>query len=120
MLNSIHTFTVTTLETFLKHTSFVKISHRGNGFGMENSLNAIENASFNNVAMIEFDVQLTKDNVCVLFHDKSTKRLFPNTNLCIYKTPFFELESQCGKNAITTLNTLFEKQYPCFYYLEIK
>lgn len=52
------------------------IAHRGlhNSKIPENTLSAINNAILNNVA-VEIDVQLTKDNVLVVFHDKNLFRL---------------------------------------------
>ena len=71
------------------------ISHRGNGFGyFENTLDAIGNAwNCKDIAGVEFDIQLTKDNVVVLFHDDTlTERTTTDAskhglqiNQCIYR-----------------------------------
>lgn len=50
-------------------------SHRGGGFeAPENSISAIRKAIENKVDYAEIDVQTTKDDVVVLFHDTNLKR----------------------------------------------
>ncbi|HUC95501.1 MAG TPA: glycerophosphodiester phosphodiesterase family protein [Candidatus Saccharimonadia bacterium] len=52
------------------------ISHRGAGsLAPENSLRSIQIAKKLNIFAIEIDIRLTKDNVVVIFHDKSLLRL---------------------------------------------
>ena len=63
----------------------VIIAHRGvhNNIDIpENSLLAFKEAIKNNLA-IELDVQLTKDNVLVVFHDNNLERMTKvNKNIC--------------------------------------
>ena len=55
------------------------ISHRGNCNGLtENTEKAFRQAITYNVDGIEADVQLTKDNVPVIFHDKISLKITKN------------------------------------------
>lgn len=69
------------------------IAHRGlhEGGFPENSLGAFSHA-INMGYIIEFDVQLTKDDVPVVFHDKNTLRMTGQNNL-ISETNFEQLSS---------------------------
>jgi len=51
------------------------IGHRGSGYHVENTLEAIQNAQHYGLDYAEIDVQLTKDGVPVLFHDGTLARL---------------------------------------------
>ena len=51
------------------------IGHRGSGYHVENTLEAIQNAQHYGLDYTEIDVQLTKDGVPVLFHDGTLARL---------------------------------------------
>lgn len=71
------------------------IAHRGihnNKDIPENSLLAFKTAVENNYA-IELDVQLTKDNVLVVFHDYDLKRM-TNKNGLIQDLTYKELQKQ--------------------------
>ena len=62
----------------------------------ENTLRALEAADEEKrYAFIEFDIQYTKDNRIVVFHDKRLFRLFGSMR-AIGKTPYAELESLTG------------------------
>ena len=55
---------------FVRSVPFVLVAHRGaSGQAPENTLSAIELAIESGVAMIELDIQLTKDDDLVVFHD---------------------------------------------------
>lgn len=64
----------------LTKTRFIVISHRGNGsHHMENTGEALRSQAMDpQVHGVEFDVQLTRDHVPVVFHDRDTIRLFPS------------------------------------------
>lgn len=58
------------------------ISHRGKidiNKNKENNLEAINNFMDSNIEMIEMDIQLTKDNNIILYHDKTIK-IYENEN----------------------------------------
>lgn len=58
------------------HYSFDVIGHRGaSGIAPENTLDAFDYCLRSNIDAIETDVQLTKDNVPVLFHDGTLDRM---------------------------------------------
>lgn len=55
---------------FVRSAPFVLVAHRGaSGQAPENTIAAISRAVESGVAMIELDIQLTKDNDLVVFHD---------------------------------------------------
>ncbi|MFW9930165.1 MAG: glycerophosphodiester phosphodiesterase [Candidatus Thorarchaeota archaeon] len=57
------------------------IAHRGaSGTLPENTLEAFWGAICANADIIEMDLQLTKDNEIVIFHDKTIERIFPELN----------------------------------------
>lgn len=59
------------------HSNPYIIAHRGfSSKYPENTILAI-NRSVGIADIVEFDVQLTKDRYVVLFHDETTKRIFP-------------------------------------------
>lgn len=59
-----------------------KIGHRGlKGIKLENSLEGIKEAVLCNLDMVEIDIQMTKDNKIVVFHDYDLKRIFNNKSL---------------------------------------
>lgn len=68
------------------------IAHRGihNKKHPENTLGAIKNAMLNNIA-VEIDVQLTKDNIAIVFHDKNLYRL-TKTNKELKQVNFNEIQ----------------------------
>lgn len=48
----------------------IKIAHRGHSYDKkDNSIMAFESAIEFNFDMIEFDIQLTKDNILIIYHD---------------------------------------------------
>lgn len=51
------------------------IGHRGGEYGVENTIESLMYAGNNGADYIEMDVLLTKDNVPVVIHDNSLKRL---------------------------------------------
>ena len=56
-------------------TDFVVIAHRGmRSHAPENTISAFKIALQNGFPHIELDVQLTADNVCVVFHDDNLDR----------------------------------------------
>jgi glycerophosphoryl diester phosphodiesterase len=62
-------------------TSFWKVAHRGwHKYHVENTLEAFRAAYEAGCYMVEFDVQLTRDGVPVVFHDDDCKRLAGKRN----------------------------------------
>ena len=51
------------------------IGHRGGEYGIENTIGTLIFAGLNGADYVEMDVLLTKDNVPVVIHDNSLKRL---------------------------------------------
>ena len=51
------------------------IGHRGGEYGVENTIGTILFAGINGADYVEMDVLLTKDNIPVVIHDNSLKRL---------------------------------------------
>lgn len=73
---------------------------------LENTLEAFENAINNNYA-IELDVQLTKDNKLVVFHDYNIKRM-TNKEAYIKDLTLSELKKIKLKESLSTIPTLDE------------
>ncbi len=98
------------------------IAHRGNCDGLpENSLSAFKRAIHYNADGIETDVQLTKDNIPVIFHDNTSfrltgrkKRIFSYT---LDDLQQFNLNNEKIPTLATTLE-LFSSSIPL--YIEIK
>ena len=84
------------------------IAHRGlHGNGIiENTLEAFENAIKNNYA-IELDVQLTKDNKIVVFHDNNVKRITGH-DLYVKDITLEKLKKLKIKESISVIPTLDE------------
>lgn len=85
-----------------------KISHRGyidNKFTMDNSYKSITNAINSNFDMIELDVQLTKDNIIVLYHDLFIANELEKLKM-ISDMNYSELKD--SKSHILTLDDLFK------------
>jgi len=61
--------------------SLVWVAHRGDCHSaIENTLASISAAIENGITHIEIDIQLTKDAVAVLFHDRNLKRMCKQNN----------------------------------------
>ncbi|OOB79282.1 MAG: hypothetical protein BEN19_07950 [Epulopiscium sp. Nuni2H_MBin003] len=76
----------------------IPFAHRGDiGYAPENTLPAFERAASLNCS-VELDIQFTKDNEVVVFHDKTLKRLGLGTNLVSYNTPISEMTWEFLKN----------------------
>lgn len=86
----------------------IKIAHRGlhNEEFPENSLGAFENACKFGFA-IELDVQLTRDNHVVVFHDDNLERLC-NVKKTIQNSTLSELQEYKLLNSSYTIPTLHE------------
>lgn len=84
------------------------IAHRGldNGSVPENSIQSFEKAIEHNYA-IELDVQLTKDNELVVFHDDNLERLTGDTR-DVKDVEYKELKSLKLENTQETIPTLKE------------
>ena len=84
------------------------IAHRGfSGKYPENTILAINN-SIGEADIVEFDVQITKDKYVVLFHDETTKRIFPEIReKRIQEIQYHELEKL---NASNWFSSKIEKQ----------
>ena len=98
------------------------IAHRGTCKGLpENSEAGLKQSIANNVDGLEIDVQLTKDNIPVLFHDSTSFRLTGRKKR-IFSYTFDELlQFDIEKEKITTLANLlklFRKKTSL--YIEIK
>lgn len=55
------------------------IGHRGSGYQVENTLEAVKDANDSKVDYAEIDIQLSSDNVPVVFHDMYLSRLSQKT-----------------------------------------
>lgn len=67
------------------------VAHRGDcQFGHENTLASVQGAIEHGCLAVEIDVQLTKDGVPVLFHDRDLKRM-ANQQGAIYQLTLAEL-----------------------------
>jgi glycerophosphoryl diester phosphodiesterase len=67
------------------------VAHRGDcQFDFENTIQSIITAIENGIKCIEIDIQLTKDGVPVLYHDRSLKRMAA-TNSPVAKLRFDEI-----------------------------
>lgn len=51
------------------------IGHRGSGYAVENTYDAIKNAAQYHANWAEIDIQLSKDGIPIVFHDASLSRL---------------------------------------------
>jgi glycerophosphoryl diester phosphodiesterase len=79
IFDKIHFLTCLVAMTHLSH-SMEFFGHRGaSATAPENTLLAIEKAIQSGVYGVEFDVQLTQDNVVVLAHDDTLERVATNT-----------------------------------------
>lgn len=58
----------------LMHRPWV-IGHRGSGYQVENTLEAVEDANHSKADYAEIDIQLSSDNVPIVFHDTHLSRL---------------------------------------------
>lgn len=95
----------------LMHRPWV-IGHRGSGYQVENTLEAIEDANASHADYAEIDIQLSSDNVPIVYHDTSLSRLSDKSGK-IGDYTAQELEqielSQNGKNSkIITLDRLIK------------
>lgn len=86
------------VEAFIKSGQII-IAHRGESFDApENTLAAINLAWERNAAAVEIDIQLSKDEQIVVFHDLKTKRI-GNRNKKVKKQTLAELrELDAGKH----------------------
>src|SRR5690606_38631376 len=72
---------------------FYKVAHRGwHKFHVENTLEAFRAAYLAGCHMVEFDVQLTRDGVPVIFHDDDCMRLMKRPGF-IFDMDWSELQS---------------------------
>lgn len=64
------------LKDFFKEVDFLIVAHRGSsGTAPENTLASFEQAINSNAHFIELDLQITRDNVPIVFHDKWISRI---------------------------------------------
>jgi len=109
------------------------IGHRGSGKGTgtstpENTIAAFERASLDGIPCVEFDVQLTKDGVPVIFHDSTLQRCTNGSGLLKEHTlsalkkldagngqtiPTFEELIRCAKEK--NLSLLCELKHPSHF-----
>lgn len=54
----------------------IAIAHRGSGFAPQNTVSAMELAIGEGALMLELDIQLTRDGVIILEHDKTYSRAY--------------------------------------------
>ena len=110
--------------------SFQWVAHRGfRNIYPENSMEAFRGAIQNGATMIEFDVQLSRDGVPIVFHDENLYRmcgLRKNINeLTCQKLEEMKLSSTVGDMSqearIPTLETVFKNfKANIYYYVELK
>ena len=77
-----------------KNSKTLVCSHIGqieNGSRAENNLENIKKLIDSNIDMVEIDIQITKDNVGVLFHDNSLDEKTNGTGTIQSKLPFLDL-----------------------------
>ena len=74
------------------------IGHRGGEYGVENTIGTILFAGTNGADYVEMDVLLTKDNIPVVIHDNSLKRL-ANLSQSISDLTFDEISKITIKSA---------------------
>ncbi len=96
----------------LVHKPWV-IGHRGSGYYVENSFEAVQDANMNGADFAEIDIQLSKDNVPMVFHDASLSRL-SDVNKAISDLTAQELETisiyeKNHESHIISLEHLIEK-----------
>lgn len=106
-----------------------EIAHRGfSGLFKDNSLKSFEKAISNNFDMIELDIQITKDNEIVIFHDtyisksgKSSNQNFSKTDHSFIVDLTLEEIKKIDRKIIS-LNEFFNKIDPLKnkIYLDIK
>ncbi|MCB0411285.1 MAG: hypothetical protein KDD22_02090 [Bdellovibrionales bacterium] len=85
------------------------IAHRGvhdNKDLIENTLPALQKAKDEGLYGIEFDIRWTADDVPVLCHDTTLRRLFPEASTPINDGTFKELKKQCPN--LTSLEEALE------------
>ena len=96
---------------YLKNKTPVAIAHRGgSNSGIENTLEAFENAINMGFNIIETDIQITKDKKLVVFHDLTLDRL-TNTKGLVKDKTWNELKKIkiLGKYSIPLLSDIFDK-----------
>ena len=72
---------------YLKNKTPLAIAHRGgSNSGIENTMEAFENAINMGFKSLETDIQITKDKKLVVFHDLKLDRLTNTRGLVIDKT----------------------------------
>ncbi len=105
------------------------IAHRGvSHYAPENSLKAIERALGTKVDIVEFDVQLSKDSIIMIFHDDELSRMTDKPGRIMNYTKeelqSFYLKDQNGdfsEETIPTLEEVFDTLGDAIdYYIEIK
>ena len=96
---------------YLKNKTPVAIAHRGgSNSGIENTMEAFENAINMGFKIIETDIQITKDKKLVVFHDLTLDRL-TNTKGLVKDKTWNELKKIkiLGKYSIPLLSDIFDK-----------
>jgi len=93
----------------VKYDNFINYAHRGaSEYCPENTLLSFYTGIFMGANGIETDVQLTKDNVLVLFHDHTLERVTGEKG-CVEDYTFNELQSfNVKKNSFTDKIISFE------------
>lgn len=94
-------------------------AHRGcpNQKFKENTLGAIQSAFKKNLAMTEFDVQMTTDKEIVLYHDRDAQRLHKSA-LVIYRSTLKQLQREFAVDRL--LEVLRSKERPGLLNIELK
>ena len=102
--------------------AFRLIAHRGHPTKQEeNSKLSFEHALEAGATCIEFDVQMTKDSIPVVFHDECLHRLCSDSRI-ISQCNWNDLPPTTMGNAILSLNDFLEfiKMSDCDLHMEIK
>lgn len=67
------------LALYLQQDAFIHkpwvIGHRGSAYEVENTIEAVKNANDNQADFAEIDIQLSKDQIPIVFHDDTLSRL---------------------------------------------
>ena len=99
------------IHKFLKNKTPIAIAHRGgSNLGIENTMEAFENAINIGFKTLETDIQVTNDNKLVVFHDLTLNRL-TNTKGMVKDKTWNELKKIkiLGKCNIPLLSDIFDK-----------
>lgn len=112
----------------LKHKRILIVSHRGKTDStVENTLVGFQKALHQGAQILECDVQLSKEGIPVIFHDKDSSRMvedsvskvITNTSLEEMRSWKISVDATIGK-ICTFTELLNECKGKCYFYVELK